>query len=721
MGVAAAISLAVACGSGSDGPSEPPPPATGSLTVTITGLPTGTSAAVTVAGPSGFSRTLTATETLTSLTPGPYTITSSSVTAADGRYAPMPSTLGVTVSAGSTPATAAVSYGLATGSLAVTISGLPAGTSGSVTVTGPGGFSRTLIATQTLVGIDPGSYIVTAVDVSTTDNRYVASPAQQTISVNAGTAAATANVAYALASGRLTVTIAGLPQGANASVLVSGPNAFSRTLTSTTTITLLAPGNYTVSATDVTAGNFTYRGTPATQAIPVAASADSAKGTVAYTAIDGALTIAVAGLPTGVSAAITVTGPGGFSQIVAATTTLVRLAAGTYTVSATNVTSGTSSYAPAPLTQTATVATGATASASVAYAASVALRLAPVVSGLSSPVHLTSPQGDPRLFIVEQTGLLRIVKNGQLIAAPFLDLRSRINVPTADDEHGVLGLAFHPQYATNGYFFVYYTGVTGDVTIERFQVTANPDVANSNGVVVLVIPHSSDPYHNGGGIAFGPDGFLYLGVGDGGCCRDPFLNGQNTNSLLGKLLRIDVSTLPYTIPASNPFVGQANRRAEIWSYGLRNPWRFDIDAQSATLYIADVGEDAREEVDAIPTTTAGANFGWSIMEGAQCLNPGCSTQGLTLPVLSYDHLQGCSITGGFVYRGTQIPEIAGHYFYSDYCRGFLRSFVLVNGVAVQQRDWPIVSPGFVTSFGKDSSGELYMLTHAGAVLKIVRQ
>lgn len=335
---------------------------------------------------------------------------------------------------------------------------------------------------------------------------------------------------------------------------------------------------------------------------------------------------------------------------------------------------------------------------------------------------MTSPPGDSRLFIVEQTGLLRIVKNGQLLATPFLDLRSRINVPTSgDDEHGVLGLAFHPQHATNGYFFVYYTGVTGDVTIERFQVTANPDVANSNGVVVLVIPHSADPYHNGGGIAFGPDGFLYLGVGDGGCCRDPFQNGQNTNSLLGKLLRIDVSTLPYTIPATNPFAGQANRRGEIWSYGLRNPWRFDIDAQSSTLYIADVGEDTREEVDAIPTTTAGANFGWSIMEGTQCLNPGCSTQGLTLPVLSYDHSQGCSITGGFVYRGTQIPEIAGHYFYSDFCRGFLRSFVLLNGVAVQQRDWSIASPGFVTSFGKDSSGELYMLTHAGAVFKIVRQ
>lgn len=346
MGVAAALSLVAGCGSGNDGPSEPPPPATGSLAVTITGLPTVASAAVTVSGPSGFSRTLTATETLTSLTPGSYTITSGSVTAADGRYAPTPATLAVTVAAGSTPATAAVSYALATGSLTVTISGLPAGTSGSVTVTGPGGFSRTLTATQTLVGIDPGSYTVAAGDVSTTDNRYVPSPAQQTISVNAGTAAATANVAYALASGRLIVTIAGLAQGLNANVLVSGPNAFSRTLTTTTTIGLLAPGNYTVSTTDVTGGNFTYRGAPATQTLPVAASADPAQSTVTYTAIDGALTVAVAGLPTGVSAAITVTGPGGFSQTLTAATTLVRLPAGTYTVSASNVTSGAASYAP---------------------------------------------------------------------------------------------------------------------------------------------------------------------------------------------------------------------------------------------------------------------------------------------------------------------------------------------------------------------------------------
>jgi glucose/arabinose dehydrogenase len=388
------------------------------------------------------------------------------------------------------------------------------------------------------------------------------------------------------------------------------------------------------------------------------------------------------------------------------------------------VTSGSTTYTVAQPSQTTTVTIGATASASVVYAASapVALRLASVLTGLSRPVALTAPPGDARLFIVEQAGRIRIVKNGQLVAQSFLDIVSRVGQPTPDaDERGALGLAFHPQYATNGFFFVYYTNLVGDIVVERFQVTANPDVASTTGTAVITIPHGLDPDHNGGGIVFGPDGFLYLGVGDGGCCYDPFVNGQNTNVLLGKLLRIDVSTLPYTIPAGNPFVGQMGRRAEIWAYGLRNPWRFDFDATTGRLYIADVGEDTFEEIDAVATTQAGLNFGWRLMEGPQCVVPGCSMQGITLPVLSYTHSQACSVTGGYVYRGAAIPEIAGQYFYSDFCSGFLRSFLLVNGVATQQRDWGISFPGLITSFGEDAAGDLYMLTVSGSVLKIVRQ
>ncbi|MGH9202400.1 MAG: PQQ-dependent sugar dehydrogenase, partial [Vicinamibacterales bacterium] len=311
---------------------------------------------------------------------------------------------------------------------------------------------------------------------------------------------------------------------------------------------------------------------------------------------------------------------------------------------------------------------------------------------------------------------------GQLHVQPFLDLSTRVFAPQApDDERGALGIAFHPQYATNGQFFVYYVDPVQNIVVERFQVSGNPDVAFPNGTPVITITKPNNPFHNGGAIAFGPDGYLYIGVGDGACCNDPAGNGQNTNTLLGKVLRIDVDTPPYAIPASNPFVGHSARRGEIWAYGLRNPWRIDPDA-TGTLYIADVGESAFEEVSVSSTFQGGANFGWNVMEGPQCrIQPGCNTGGLTPPVISYSHAQGCSITGGFVYRGVQLPELVGHYFYSDYCTGFLRSFRLVNGVATQLRDWGIPSPGSVTSFGEDASGELYVLTRAGGVFRVVRQ
>ncbi len=728
----------MACGSGGDGgPSGPPAPTTGSLALTISGLPSGIPASVAVTGPGGFSRSVTATETISSLAPGSYAIAAQAVSASDGRYGGSPASQSINVAASTTPASASVTYALVTGSLTVTISGLASPATGStasrgrgatavivdarVTVTGPNNFSRMLTATQTLVGLDPGTYAVTAAEVIDAEHRYAGSPGSQNVSVALGPTPAAATVAYAIASGRLSVTLAGLPSGTTGSVAVTGPDGFARTLTATTTLTLLTPGNYMLAAASVT-GTFTYQAAPAAQTIAVVASTNATAATVTYAPADGALNLTISGLPGGVSAAVTVAGPGGFTRALTATTLVTRLTPGSYTISAANVTSGTTTYAPNVASQSAVVTVGATANAGVAYATSVLLRLAPVVSGLSNPVHLTAPTGDSRLFIVEQTGLIRIIKNGQLLAQPFLNLQSRISPPTGPgEEQGALGLAFHPQYATNGYFFVYYTGTSGDVVIERYQVSANPDIANSAGTVVLVVPHSSDPYHNGGGIAFGPDGYLYLGIGDGGCCRDPFANGQNTNTLLGKLLRIDVTSLPYTIPANNPFVGQANRRAEIWAYGLRNPWRFDIDGVTNVLYIADVGEDAVEEVDAVPSTQGGSNFGWSIMEGGQCLNFGCNMQGLTLPVLTYSHSEGCSITGGFVYRGTQLPELVGHYFYSDYCQGFLRSFLLASGAATQRRDWAIPSPGLVTSFGKDAAGELYMMTQAGAVLKIVRQ
>jgi glucose/arabinose dehydrogenase len=351
----------------------------------------------------------------------------------------------------------------------------------------------------------------------------------------------------------------------------------------------------------------------------------------------------------------------------------------------------------------------------------VALRAQQIVEGLSSPVYLTAPSGDARLFLVEQPGRIRIVKSGALLATPFLDITSRV---VTGGERGLLSMVFDPAYATNGRFYVYYTGAQGDIFVDRFTVSANPDVANTTSDRVITVQHRANSNHNGGLLLFGPDGMLYLGVGDGGGAGDVPNNAQNTEVLLGKILRLNVASLPYTIPSGNPFVGQAGAD-EIWAYGLRNPWRYAFDVPTdgtPKLYIADVGQGAREEVDVVDASAAGRNYGWRLMEGTQCYNPssGCNQAGLTMPVVEYDHGQGCSITGGFVYRGAAIPEVRGHYFYSDYCSGFLRSFRLSGTTATDQREWSIGSVGGVTSFGVDGAGELYILSSNGRLYRLVK-
>jgi glucose/arabinose dehydrogenase len=360
-------------------------------------------------------------------------------------------------------------------------------------------------------------------------------------------------------------------------------------------------------------------------------------------------------------------------------------------------------------------ACGATDTEAPATPAGIAV--VPVVSGLSSPLFLTAPANDGRLFIVEQRGTIRVVKNGQLVERPFLDLRGQI---TSAGERGLLGLAFHPKYATNGFFYVDYTDLAGNTRVVRFHAAPGADTSDATaGTVILAVPQ---PFanHNGGMLQFGADGMLYIGMGDGGSGGDPQGNGQRLNTLLGKILRIDVDRgSPYAIPPDNPFVGRGDARGEIWAYGLRNPWRFAFDREAAELYIADVGQNAWEEVNVVPATRSGMNYGWNIEEGNHCYGSrSCNTAGLQPPALEYGHADGCSITGGFVYRGRAIPAARGLYFYSDYCTGFLRSFRNANGIATERHDWRVTSLGSVLSFGEDATKELYVLSANGTVYRL---
>ena len=352
-----------------------------------------------------------------------------------------------------------------------------------------------------------------------------------------------------------------------------------------------------------------------------------------------------------------------------------------------------------------------------------------IVTGLSSPVGLTAPPGDTtRVFIVEKTGTIRIYKGGALLPNPFF---TKTGLGTGS-EQGLLGLAFHPQYATNGKFYVYYTDPR-DIHVVEYLVSSNPDSASATSREILFVAHPGQDNHNGGQIAFGPDGFLYIGTGDGGGGGDPDGNGQDVNVLLGKMLRIDVDTgSPYAVPATNPFAGQAGHKGEIWSFGLRNPWRFSFDRANGDIYIGDVGQGDWEEVDYEPTMTGGRNYGWNRMEGNHCYPPSnttCSSVDITLPVAEYSHSGGnCSITGGYVYRGSQLPELQGTYFYGDYCSGIIRSLKIVGGTVTEPLDWTTTirtngggAMSGLSSFGEDGAGELYFVLLGGEVYRLVKR
>ena len=352
------------------------------------------------------------------------------------------------------------------------------------------------------------------------------------------------------------------------------------------------------------------------------------------------------------------------------------------------------------------------------------IALEPVVGGLDHPVLVTNA-GDARLFIVEQTGRIRIVSGGSLLATPFLNIASQIST---GGERGLLGLAFHPDYVANGRFFVFYTRTDGDLQVSEFlRSDSDANLADAGSErPILQIEHSAYSNHNGGMLAFGPDGYLYVGTGDGGGGGDPLGSGQNRDSRLGKLLRIDIDTaspsVPYDVPPTNPFVGTAGDDL-IWSYGLRNPWRFSFDPATDDLWIGDVGQGAWEEVDVARSSAGGGrglNFGWNVLEGDHCYNATtCVRTGKTAPVAEYPHGTGdCAIGGGYVYRGAASPLLVGRYLFGDYCSGRIWSLEAA-GPTPQAEVLLADTTLQISSFGEDAAGEIYVVALVGTIYRIV--
>jgi hypothetical protein len=341
------------------------------------------------------------------------------------------------------------------------------------------------------------------------------------------------------------------------------------------------------------------------------------------------------------------------------------------------------------------------------------LELTLVADGFDQPVLAVAPAGDDRLFVVERSGTIRIVG----VEQPFLDISDRVN---SEDgiEPGLLGLAFHPGYTSNGRFFVfYYRAGAEQTTLAEFEASADPDVADPATERTLLLIDKPTNRHNGGMLEFGPEGELYVALGEGGAAS---VNAQDPSTLLGSILRIDVDGgEPYGVPPGNPFV-DGGGAPEVWVYGLRNPWRFAIDPVERLVYIGDVGHESLEEVDVVALDGGGGtNFGWLRMEGTECFQAGCDPEAehLTLPVYEYPHAEGCSITAGRVYRGAAIPEMTGRFFFSDWCTGWIRSLRLEGATAVDVQQH-LDQVGQVNGFGEDASGELYVLTWAGELLRL---
>lgn len=354
---------------------------------------------------------------------------------------------------------------------------------------------------------------------------------------------------------------------------------------------------------------------------------------------------------------------------------------------------------------------------------SASVQLTPVVSGLNRPLYVTNAgDGSNRLFVLEQSGEVWIIEEGVKLDQPFLDVSELISQSALSQnysEQGLLGIAFHPEYETNGYFFINYTDRSGGTVVARYNVSlSNPNIADATSAQIIFQIAQPFANHNGGHMDFGPDGYLYFSLGDGGSANDPLGAGQNTQILLGSLLRIDVSgELPYAIPEDNPFVGDDTSADEIWAYGLRNVWRFSFDADTGDMYIADVGQNQWEEVNFQPADfPGGANYGWNAWEATHAFS-NVSAEGHVLPFAEYNHSVGCSVTGGYVYRGEAIPDLEAVYLFSDYCSG--RVWASYRDANMQWNTSEFLSTGMqVSSFGTDESNELYIIDYSGTLYRI---
>lgn len=340
-----------------------------------------------------------------------------------------------------------------------------------------------------------------------------------------------------------------------------------------------------------------------------------------------------------------------------------------------------------------------------------AITLEPAFTGFQAPVYLTHAGDEGRLFVVEKAGRILLIENGVVQPTPFLDITDRVG--SAGSEQGLLSVAFPPDFTLSGAFYVNYTDQRGDTVIARYRwLEGDPLQADPTSEEVVLRVDQPAANHNGGQLQFGPDGYLYVGMGDGGRAGDPWGNAQNPGVLLGKMLRLDVAGAEtYKVPPDNPFVDRADVRPETWALGLRNPWRFSFDRTTGDLYIADVGQNRWEEVDFQPAgSPGGENYGWDVMEGRHCFEPaaGCDPSGLVPPVAEYDHSQGCSITGGYVYRGSRYPQMAGVYFFGDYCSGRIWGLQ-----REPDGEWTMTSlletKVSISSFGEDAAGELYVV------------